>query len=311
MDDRQKISVVVPMHCEEANVHACYERLKKVFCSLPAFDYELIFVNDGSTDSTLTLLKGLGATDRNVKIVSLSRCFGHQVAISAGLERSSGDAVAVLDGDLQDPPEVLPGMIQKWQEGHHVVYAVRTKRKENPAKRLSYGIFYHVLRKLASVSIPLHSGDFCLMDRRVVRHLNAMPERHRFIRGMRSWVGFRQVGLEYERQARHAGRTKYTLGKLIHLAFEGWFSFSYRPLRLATWLGLVLTSIAFVAGTASIAYSTLTDWQSPGWAPALLLVGFLGGIQLLFIGLLGEYVGRIHDEVQRRPLYVVEEEINL
>lgn len=305
------LSVVIPMHSEAENVHICWHRLKAVLDVLPEFDCEVLFIEDGSTDSTLPLLKGIASNDRRAKVVSLSRCFGHQMAVTAGLDRASGHVVIVMDGDLQDPPEFIPAMIKKWQEGFHVVYGVRTKRKEHVIKRICYALFYTALQKLSSITMPMDAGDFCLMDRIVVQHLRSMPERHRFIRGLRSWLGFRQVGLKYERDVRYAGKPKYTYTRLIGLAMDGWLSFSKMPLRLASGLGLAASSISFLAGIAVIIMRYTADYTPPGWTSAMVIVFFLGGIQLITIGIIGEYIGRIHDEVKQRPLYIVDEEINL
>ena len=227
------------------------------------------------------------------------------MAISAGLDFAQGDAVIVMDADLQDPPEVLPRFIAKWREGHDVVYAIRAQRKECWPKRVSYAAFYRLLRKVANVEIPLDAGDFCIMDRRVVNLLRSMPERNRFVRGIRSWVGLRQVGLPYERQARHAGRPKYTFGRLMLLALDGFISFSHTPLRMASLLGLGISLLSFLLAGFYFVKKLTTGLNPPGFATLVVAIFFLAGIQLITIGVMGEYVGRIFDEVKQRPLYVV------
>lgn len=306
----ETLSVIVPMYFEEENVTVCYERLKEVVQSVQDMRHELIFINDGSTDRTLPMLKEIASKDKNVKVISFSRNFGHQTAVTAGLTKATGDAVVIIDADLQDPPEFIPNLLEKWKEGFKVVYAIRTKRKENLFKRSAYALFYRILRRLADIHIPLDTGDFCLMDKVVVKQLRLMPERNRFIRGLRSWVGFRQIGLEYERGRRNAGEVKYTFSKLVKLAVDGLFSFSLVPLRLTTLLGLITSSVSFLGGIVSIALK-FTDIYTPrGWTSTLVIVFFLGGIQLIAIGIIGEYVGRIYDEIKQRPQYIIDEEIN-
>ncbi|MCB0490644.1 MAG: glycosyltransferase family 2 protein [Cyclobacteriaceae bacterium] len=304
------ISLVIPVFFEEENIKACYSRVKTALQSLPFQKQEIIFVDDGSKDRTLPLLKEIVNIDSSVKIISFSRNFGHQTAVTAGLKRCRGDVVVILDADLQDPPEFISTMLTKWREGYKVVYAVRTKRKENIAKRLAYAGFYRILQRLSDIPIPLDTGDFCLMDKVVVQHLNSMPERNRFVRGLRSWVGFRQVGIPYERDRRRAGEVKYTLPKLIKLAIDGLFSFSQFPLRLTTLFGLIVSSLSFVGGLIAVVLKYTDIYTPRGWTSTLVIVFFLGGIQLIAIGIIGEYVGRIYDEVKQRPQYVVEEEIN-
>lgn len=304
------LSVLIPMFSESEVVLECYERVKTVLQSLDPMDHEILFVDDGSKDNTLELLKAIRKKDDSVRVISFSRNFGHQAAVTAGLERTRGHAVIIMDADLQDPPELIPKLIEKWQSGFQVVYAIRRKRKEGWFKRMSYTAFYRLLKKLADVDIPLDSGDFCLMDRIVVDQLNRMPERNRFVRGLRSWIGFRQIGLEYERDRRHAGEVKYTIPKLIKLGLDGLLSFSYTPLRLATFLGFITSSISFVSGIAVMISKYVADYTPRGWTSTLVIVFFLGGVQLITLGIIGEYIGRVYDEVKKRPVYIVEEDLD-
>lgn len=303
-----EISVVIPVFNEQDVLPQLYERVNKVLAELTD-SYEVIFINDGSTDYSLATLKEFSANDKRAKILSFSRNFGHQVAISAGLNFSSGLCVAVMDGDLQDPPELLKTFIKKWKAGYHVVYAVRKKRKEGILKRMAYKIYYRLLRKVSGIGIPLDSGDFCLMDRKVVDLLNSLPERNRFVRGLRSWVGFRQVGVEYDRDARHAGKPKYTFSKLLRLGIDGLISFSYLPLKVAIYLGLTISLLsigyALYIAICRIVLGTTVE----GWTSIVVGISFLSGIQLLVLGFIGEYIGRIFDEVKRRPLYILSESI--
>jgi glycosyltransferase involved in cell wall biosynthesis len=303
-------SIVIPIYNEEAVVPELYRRLKVVIDSFDA-PAEVIFVDDGSADSTFQQLSGLAAADKRVKVLRFSRNFGHQIAISAGIDHASGDAVVLMDGDLQDPPEVLPKFIERWRAGNDVVYAVRKKRKENVLKRAAYAVFYRLLKKLSYLDIPLDSGDFCLMDKRVVRTIRQLPERNRFVRGLRTWAGFRQVGLEYERDARFAGEPKYTFGKLVKLAYDGIFSFSTIPLRLAVYAGFTFASVAFLGGMFITYRKLFYGIDVQGWTSIIVVSTFLGGIILMMIGVIGEYVGRIYDEVKQRPLYIVQDKIGL
>lgn len=302
-----RISVVIPALNEEATLPALYRRLTGVLTRLQT-SYELVVVDDGSTDRTPDLLCQLHRADPRLKYVRLARNFGHQAALTAGLARASGQAVVVMDADLQDPPEVIPDLVERWQQGYEVVYAIRRHRKESPGHRLAYALFYRLLNRVASLRIPLDAGDFCLMDRRVIDQLNALPERNRFLRGLRSWVGFRQTGVEYERQARHAGRTKYNLWRLIKLAVDGLVSFSYLPLRIASSLGFVVSTISLTVGLYYLVLRLMGSREPAGFAALIVAVLFLGGVQLITIGIMGEYVGRIFDEVKERPVYIPLEE---
>jgi glycosyltransferase involved in cell wall biosynthesis len=303
-----ELSVVLPVYNEQDSLIRLHGRLTEVL-NAEDVSYEIIFVDDGSTDGSIPLLHKLAASDPRVRLVRLARNFGHQTAISAGIDFASGQAVIVMDADLQDPPEVLPQFINKWREGYEVVYAVRRRRKEHILKRIAYSGFYRLLKPLASIDIPLDSGDFCIMDRRVVSVLTAMPERNRFLRGIRSWVGFRQIGLEYERDHRHAGETKYTLAKLLRLAVDGLVSFSYLPLRLASLLGFVVSISAFALGARTLLMKLRNPDFIAGFTTIVVGITLLGGIQLITLGIIGEYIGRIFDEVKQRPLYTVREVI--
>ena len=250
-------------------------------------------------------MRDLAAADARVRTIELARNFGHQVAISAGLDHARGNGVIVMDADLQDPPEVLPEFIAKWREGHDVVYAIREQRKEHVLKRAAYAAFYRLLQRVANIEIPLDAGDFCIMDRRVVELLTSMPERNRFVRGIRSWVGLNQVGLAYERHARYAGRPKFTFTRLVYLALDGLVSFSYLPLRVITMLGLAVSFVSLVLALFYAVKRLTVGLNPPGFATLVVAIFFLAGMQLITIGVIGEYVGRIFEEVKRRPLYVV------
>jgi dolichol-phosphate mannosyltransferase len=311
------ISVVVPCYNEREVVKALHQRLT---AAAESWDepFEVVIVDDGSLPDSWAEVAKIAEADSRWRVIRFSRNFGHQTAVSAGLSYASGDAVLVIDADLQDPPEVLGQFIRKWREGYEVVFAVRRKRKEGLFKRAAYALFYRFLGRLSKVKIPYDSGDFCLMDRKVVDLLVAMPEQNRFVRGMRAWAGFRQVGIEYERQARVAGETHYSLIKLINLAVDGVFSFSTIPLRLVTYLGIGFSMVALVGAVFTIAQKVFEPQFAkiglrpvPGFATTVVSVLFLGGVQLISLGIIGEYVGRIYDEVKRRPLWVVRETRNI
>lgn len=299
-----ELSVVIPVYNEEENLPALHTRLTSVL-QATALDYEIVFVDDGSRDASVALLKQQAADDQRVVVVELARNFGHQVAISAGLDHARGNGVIVMDADLQDPPEVLPQFIAQWQAGHDVVYAIREQRKEGWFKRATYAAFYRLLQRVANIEIPLDAGDFCIMDRRVVDLLTSMPERNRFVRGIRSWVGLDQIGLAYERQARHAGKPKYTFTRLLYLALDGLVSFSYIPLRLITLLGFAISLLSIVLAVFYTIKKLLYGLNPPGFATIVVSIFFLAGMQLIMTGVIGEYVGRIFEEVKRRPLYIV------
>jgi glycosyltransferase involved in cell wall biosynthesis len=299
------VSIVIPVFNERENLPTLISRLQPIVDRLVAGAFEIIFVDDGSSDGSSAMLDGFHRRERRIKVIHFSRNFGHQAGLQAGLEVASGDCVVLMDADLQDPPEMLPRFLEFWKSGFAVVYAVRQKRKEGVLKRACYALFYRTMKAIAEIDVPLDSGDFCLLDRRVVDVLASMPERGRFLRGLRSWVGFRQKGVEYERAARNAGATKYTLPKLIHLAFSGYVGFSSMPLRLASGLGVMSAGAGFcVAGWAILSkiLGAPTPW---GWASTTALMLIIGGIQLLVLGIIGEYLGRVFDEVRRRPAYVI------
>lgn len=299
-----ELSVVIPIYNEEQNIPVLYDRVVAVLERL-SLDFEVIFVDDGSDDGSVDYLRQLGESDHRVVIVELARNFGHQVAITAGLDFARGRAIAVMDADLQDPPEALPQFIAKWREGHDVVYAIREHRKEGWLKRTSYKAFYRLLRLVSNIEIPLDAGDFCVMDRRVVDLLKSMPERSRFVRGIRSWVGFSQLGLSFERHARHAGTSKYSVGRLMLLALDGLISFSYVPLRVITALGLSVSVVSLLLGIFFFVKKLLYGLSPPGYASIIVSIFFLAGIQLITLGVIGEYVGRIFEEAKRRPMYVL------
>lgn len=303
-------SIIVPIFNEQETIPALRERIGNVMATFDA-PCEVVVVDDGSADGSFELLKTIYLKDPRFKIVSFSRNFGHQIAISAGIDHAVGDAVMIIDGDLQDPPEVLPQFIKKWKEGYDVVYAIRTKRKENIFKRAAYALFYRLLKRLSYLDIPLDSGDFCLLDKRVVEAMRKLPERLRFVRGLRTWVGFRQVGLPYERERRFAGSPKYTFTKLLGLAYDGIFSISTTPLRLAVYSGFSLAALAFLGGLLVIYDKLVYGIAIVGWSSTIVIIAFLGGVILSTLGMIGEYVSRIYEEVKSRPLYVVKEKLGL
>lgn len=299
-----ELSVVVPVYNEADSLPVLYSRLVGVLEGAK-IEFEVVFVDDGSRDRSGEQLKRISASDKRIAVIELARNFGHQVAITAGLDFARGKAVAVMDADLQDPPEVLPDFVEKWREGNEVVYAIRTHRKESWLKRVGYAIFYRLLRCIASIEIPLDAGDFCLMDRKVVDLLKSMPERNRFVRGIRTWVGFKQVGLPFERHARYAGKSKYSFLSLLFLALDGLVSFSLVPLRIITLVGFAVSFISFLLAVFYAMVRLQFGLNPPGFATITVAVFFLSGIQLITLGVIGEYVGRIFEEAKGRPLYVV------
>ena len=300
------LTAVIPIYDESEILPELYRRLTATFADL-GVEYELLFVNDGSQDATPTLLDAFVANDSHVTVLHLSRNFGHQAAVTAGLEYARGDAVVILDGDLQDPPEVIPQLVERWREGFDVVYAVRTKRKEGPLKRLGYFVFYRLLRAVSDLDVPLDAGDFCLMDRRAVDAVNRLPERCRFVRGLRSFVGYRQTGVVYERDARRAGRAKYTFGRLVALALDGVVSFSSFPVRLVGWAA-GFTAIAGAIVGAGAAFGWASSGNPPaGWLVVLIAVLGLSAMQFACLTGLGLYLLKIATEVKRRPPYIVDE----
>jgi glycosyltransferase involved in cell wall biosynthesis len=299
------VTIVIPVYNEISLLPELWRRLEEVIGYIGDSRFEVIFVDDGSTDGTFDFISGLCDKTDYVKMLSFSRNFGHQMAISAGIDHAAGDALILMDGDLQDPPEVLPKFIDEWKHGWDVVYAVRVKRKEHLLKRVSYNLFYRLMKMMSYMDVPLDSGDFCLMDRKVVDQLKAMPERNRFVRGLRAWVGFRQTGVEISRGARAEGRPKYTFAKLVKLGLDGLISFSFVPLRIMAIAGFVISGLSFLA-IVLVAYQRLVRNVSPlGWSSTAILILFLGGIQLICLGIIGEYLARIFDEVKQRPLYIL------
>jgi len=302
------ISIVIPCHNEEPVLDALMARLAPVLEALG--EHELVFVDDGSRDGTLAKLEKYARANPSVKVISFSRNFGHQAAISAGIEHSSGDCVVTMDADLQDPPEVIPSMVEKWREGFQLVYGYRVSRgKDTPFKSLTAKLFYWLMKALSGVEVPRDSGDFRLMDRALADQVKGLREHHRMLRIFTAWTGFRSTGVPYERGDRVAGQTKYTLGRMIRFAWDGITSFSYWPLQMATWLGLASALLAF-AGIVWVIIVKAAGWAIPGWTSLATLVLFIGGIQLLVLGVIGEYLGRIYDEVRARPLYIVAKRIN-
>jgi dolichol-phosphate mannosyltransferase len=302
-----EVSVVVPLCNEQENLRELYRRVTATMEQQLGVGYELVLVNDGSQDGTVRLIEELQRGDFRVVAIHLSRNFGHQAAISAGIDHASGRAVIVMDGDLQDPPEVLGELIQRWREGFEVVYAVRAKRKESLPRRAGYFLFYRLLRAISDLDIPLDSGDFGLMDRRVVDALKQLPEQQRFVRGLRTFVGYRQCGLSYERAPRNGGRSKYTFGKLVRLAVDGLISFSSFPLSLITYLGAGSAGLALLL-TVWAVWDSVARHEAPGgWLGAMIVALFMGALQLFSVGIVGAYVQRIFLETKRRPAYLVRE----
>ncbi len=305
MPIRPTFSIVVPIWNEEQVIPELYRRVLSIMEATQA-TWELICVDDGSRDQSLSLLLELHAKDPRVKVLHFSRNFSHQIAITAGADFAEGDAVIVMDADLQDPPEVVARMIEKWREGYEVVYAVRTTREgESLFKLWTASLFYRLLQRITDINIPLDAGDFRLMDRHVVLTMRQLREQHRFMRGLSSWVGFRQIGIEYERAERFAGETKYPLRKMLRLATSAITSFSHVPLQLATYVGFTLASISLIAILLTVILRLSGNNFFLGQATTLVSVLFLGGVQLIFLGIIGEYLGRIYDEVKQRPLYIV------
>lgn len=304
------LSVVVPCFEEEAVIAETYRRLAAAVRGIHGVRAEFLFIDDGSRDHTLAMLSAIAEEDHDVRVIALSRNFGHQIALSAGLEHASGDAVAVIDADLQDPPEVLTEFVEKWRAGYDVAYGVRRHRDgETGFKLATAHLFYRLMRRLSDTEIPYDAGDFRLLDRSVIDALLAMPERDRFLRGMVSWVGFRQIAVPYDRASRAAGETKYPFRKMLRFALDGIFSFSAKPLRLATYLGFFASGIAVIGVLYAFFLRLMTSTVVPGWATLLIAVLFLGGVQLVSLGIMGEYIARIYGQVKARPLYLVRERI--
>jgi polyisoprenyl-phosphate glycosyltransferase len=302
------LSVIVPCLNEEEALRGTHERLSSALEQLPA-EFEIIYVDDGSTDATPEVLRDLQALDHRIRAVRFSRNFGHQMAITAGLEHAAGDVAVIIDADLQDPPETIIDFFHKWKEGYDVVYGVRTEREGETAFKLwTAKLFYRCMTRLSDTQIPLDTGDFRLMDRRVLNVLLGMPERDRFVRGMVSWLGFSQIAVPYRREARVAGVTKFSFFKMLRFAMDGIFSFSIVPLRMATWTGF-MTSFLAVVGIVLVSLEHFLGVEGlvKGWTSTMFAVLFIGGVQLICLGIIGEYIGRIYGESKHRPLYVVRE----
>lgn len=310
MDEKILCSVVIPVYNEELVIQETYKRLKSVMDGLNE-TYELIFVNDGSRDATAKIVRSICDSDKNAKFIDFSRNFGHQIAITAGMDYSIGDAIVVIDADLQDPPEIIPDMINKWKEGYDVVFGKRIKRQgETFLKKLTAKFFYRFLKSMTEVDIPVDTGDFRLIDRKVCNALKSVNEKNRYIRGIISWLGFKHAGVEFIREKRFAGETKYPLKKMIKFAFDAITSFSYKPLKLASYAGVTISVISFSYLLIVIYQGLFTNSTITGWASTLAVSLFFNGIILIIMGIIGEYIGRIYDEVKGRPLYIVRDALN-
>jgi dolichol-phosphate mannosyltransferase len=309
--DRPVISVVAPAWNEAPTLPLFYQRTAAVLDGLGE-PWEIILVDDGSADDSLEVMRELHARDPRVKVLSFSRNFGHQAAITAGLDGARGEAVVVMDSDLQDPPEVIPALVARWREGYQVVYAQRTSREgETRFKRATASAFYRLIRRIANVDVPVDTGDFRLLDRRAADALRDLGEQHRYVRGLAAWIGFRATGVPYERHARHAGETKYPLKKMLKFALDGITNFSYLPLQLATYAGFLIAGLSVLGVLVAVALRLFGGHALTGQATTLVSVLLLGGIQLIFLGVIGEYLGRIYDEVKARPLYILDESLGL
>ncbi len=309
----KKVSVVIPMYYEEEVAQTCYERVKAVLSLLQDYDYEIIFINDGSQDKTLEILESIATQNDKVKVISFSRNFGHQCAVTAGIKYVTGDAVVIIDADLQDPPELIPDMLKLWEQGNEVIYGKRKSRKgESPFKLLTAKLFYKTLNSLSDTEIPMDTGDFRLVDKKVIDVINTLPEHNKFLRGLFSWVGFKQTPFEYERQERLAGKTKYPLKKMVKLAGDGIISFSSKPLKMVGALGGFSVAISFII----LIYSMLSyflKWNNltPGWTSIMVTITFLFGVTLISLWMMSEYISRIYDEVKGRPQYIIDKTINM
>ncbi|HTB94281.1 MAG TPA: glycosyltransferase family 2 protein [Candidatus Sulfotelmatobacter sp.] len=305
MSEGFRLSLAIPLHNEESVLPELLRRTLTMLDSLPGGPHELLLVDDGSTDGSVALVEEAAEREPRIVLVRLSRNFGHQAALSCALDHVTGDAVVVMDGDLQDAPEVVPQLVERFQEGYDVVYAQRTGRKEPWPLRLSYFLFYRLMARLSDIQLPLDSGDFGLMSRRVVEEIRRMPERHRYLRGLRSWVGYRQTGIPIERLERHSGNSKYGLLQLLKLAADGLFAFSIVPIRAAALLGAIASSLSFLFGLYAVEEKLVFHRSPQGYTSLLLVITFFSGALLFFLGVIGEYVGRIYEETKRRPIYIV------
>lgn len=301
-----RISVAIPIHNEEEVLPELLVRVKASLDRIPGGPHEIVFVDDGSNDRSLELLEAAAGADPRIIVVSLSRNFGHQAALTAALDQVAGDAVVVMDGDLQDRPEEIAHLVRKLEEGFDVVYAKRVRRKEGLALRLAYFLFYRLLASLSRLRLPVDAGDFSIMSRRVVDEIRRVPEHNRYLRGLRTWVGFRQTGLEVERAERGAGRTKYSVGSLLRLAFDGIFAFSTAPLRAAAFLGAIAVILSTLFALFSVYARVVLNRSPQGFTAVIVIMTFLAGTNLFFLGVIGEYVGRVYEESKARPLYVID-----
>lgn len=310
--ENKKISLIIPMYYEEEVAEQCYKRVKTVLDGLDNYDYEIICINDGSKDKTLEILERLAKNDSKLKIISFSRNFGHQAAVTAGLRNVTGDAIVIIDADLQDPPELIPDMLKLWEQGNEVIYGKRkTREGESHFKLFTAKMFYKILNSLSDVEIPKDTGDFRLVDRKVVDTINKLPEHNKFLRGLFSWVGYNQKEFDYERQERFAGKTKYPLKKMLKLAADGIISFSTKPLKILGMLGIfcVIISVLLIM-YALISYFFKLNQLSAGWTSIMIAVTFFAGVQLISIWILSEYIARIYDESRGRPEYIIKDKIN-
>lgn len=304
---RERLTIVVPCFNEQEVIAETIQQLQNLTTKVSPLELELLFVDDGSSDNTRTIIAGLARQDSRIKLLSFSRNFGHQIAVTAGVDHATGDAIVIIDADLQDPPEVIIEMVAKWREGYDVVYGQRIERQgESLFKRKTAELYYSILQKLTYIKIPLNTGDFRLISRRVADDLKQMPERDRYIRGMVSWIGYRQTALPYRRKKRFAGVSKYPLRKMVYFATDGLLSFSIKPLQISTMFGLISAFVAFLGIAYALTVKLLTDSWVEGWTTIFIAVLFLGGVQLVSIGILGEYLGRVYNESKRRPLYMVD-----
>ncbi len=310
----KKVSVVIPMYYEEQVAETCYKKVKEVLENLrEEYEYEIIFINDGSKDKTFAILENIAKENERVKIISFSRNFGHQAAVTAGLKYVTGDAIVIIDADLQDPPELIPDMLKYWEQGYEVIYGKRKKRDgESAFKLLTAKVFYNTLNALSDVDIPKDTGDFRLVDRKVIDVINSLPEHNKFLRGLFSWVGFNQYAYEYERKERFAGKTKYPLKKMLKLASDGIISFSTKPLKIVGGLGILSIVISILILIYSL-LSFIFKWNNitPGWTSSMVVMTFLGGMILVSLWMIGEYIARIYDECKGRPQYIISKTINI
>lgn len=309
----KKISVIIPMYYEEEVAEECYKRMTSVLQNIENYDYEIICINDGSRDKTLSILENLAIRDKRLKVLSFSRNFGHQCAVTAGLKYVTGDAIVIIDADLQDPPELIPEMLKLWEAGNDVIYGKRkTRDGESVFKLFTAKIFYKTLNALSDVEIPKDTGDFRLVDRKVVDTINSLPEHNKFLRGLFSWVGYKQIPFQYERKERFAGKTKYPLKKMLKLASDGIISFSTKPLKIVGGLGILSIVISFILLIyALISYIFKLNNLSAGWTSLMLGITFFAGVQLLSLWIMSKYIARIYDESKNRPQYIIEKKINI